>query len=148
MSVDDKVKHTGLLLDEKQVVWSFWFHSGSVSHGFVRDLVLSKCKSKTECNLQSLSAEKTVYTNLPKHDEVKALSHFCGRTLKNLSHIREQLINNNLKISFFFSSWARYRLLNVTQIISHFFGSRSREKGTGGRGEALCDISKKRCTCD
>ena len=82
MSVDDKVKHSGLLLDEKQVVWSFWFHSGSVSHGFVRDLVLSKCKSKTECNLQSLSAEKTVYTNLPKHDEVKALSHYCGRTLK------------------------------------------------------------------
>ena len=104
--------------------------------------------AKTECNLQSLSAEKTVYTNLPKHDEVKALSHYCGRTLKNLSHIREQLINNNLKISFFFSSWARYRLLNVKQILSHFFGSRSREQGTVGRGEALCDISKKRCTCD
>ena len=38
--------------------------------------------AKTECNLQSLSAEKTDYTNLPKHDEVKALSHYCGRTLK------------------------------------------------------------------
>lgn len=148
MSVDDKVKHTGLLLDDKQVVWSFWFHSGSVSHGFVRDLMLSKCKCENWMQSSiTFSWEDGLYES-SKAWRSKSAVTLLWPNIKNLSHIRQQLINNNLKISFFFSSWARYRLLNVTQILSHFFGSRSREKGTGGRGEALCDISKKRCTCD
>lgn len=151
MSVDDKVKHSGLLLDEKQVVWSFWFHSGSVSHGFVRDLVLSKCKSKTECNLQSLSAEKTVYTNLPKHDEVKALSHYCGRTLK-IWVIYE---SNSLIIIWRYHSSSplgRGTVYWMSRKFSPIFsGVEAEGRGRGGGGvggEALCDIPKKRCTCD
>ena len=81
MSVDDKVKHTGLLTRNK-----LFDHSVSIPEVLpMVSFAIWCCQNanvKTECNLQSLSAEKTVYTNLPKHDEVKALSHYCGRTLK------------------------------------------------------------------